>query len=236
MENTPKRAGFRAIEVLPWALCAGLCLSCAYTVDGPQYNRRLMGAVGHCDVHSVEMLTQSGKANVKVRDDAGRTPLALACISDCDDVAAILIERGSDVHASDDMGATPLMLAAANNSVDCLAILLQHDPDFLATRLDGVDALQLAAANGSVDCLTMLLEAGADPERFTAGARRTALMMAAQHGCARCVTLLLEAGANRAHEDRSGRTATDIAQEALVAATTDEDRAAIAACLDALQK
>ena len=163
MQNTRHSAGFRVSGAMPWVLCAGLCLSCAYTVDGPQYNKRLLGAVGDCNARAVDALTLHGDANVKVRDDAGRTPLALASMANCDDIAAILIERGSDVHASDDMGATPLMLAAANNSVDCLAILLQHDPGFLATRLDGVDALQLAAANGSVDCLTMLLEAGADP-------------------------------------------------------------------------
>ena len=101
--------------------------------------------------------------------------------------------------------------------------------------VDGVDALQLAAANGAVTCLELMLEAGADPERFTGGARRTALMMAAQHGCAECVVVLIGAGANPNHFDRTGRSAFDLAAAARQSAADDAHRAGLDAVLEVLK-
>jgi ankyrin repeat protein len=75
----------------------------------------------------VRLLVEAG-SNLEKRDHDGRTPLALAIMSNLFDIVEYLVLQGSDVNTSDNCGNTPL-LHAINSGLsinsDIVKILLQ---------------------------------------------------------------------------------------------------------------
>lgn len=94
---------------------------------------------------SVEKLFQLG-VPLDLGNNAGVTPLMLACQQAGTGSAKYLIEHGASVHKRDQQGRTPLMYAAQNPwGPDSIDFLLTHEAELEATDNDGRTALMHAA-------------------------------------------------------------------------------------------
>jgi uncharacterized protein len=113
------------------------------------------------------------------------TALHFAAFFGQPETAALLVERGADVHAvSPTFGdVTPLHSAAAANanSVELVHLLLEAGADPNARQGGGFTALHAAAQTGDTAMAEDLLARGADPSSVTDDGR-TALSIAEEQG------------------------------------------------------
>ena len=97
------------------------------------------------------------------RDD-GWTPLHSASFRNLVEVAAVLVDRGSEIEAPEDgFGNRPLHVAAGEGHAEMTEFLLLRGVDVNAVNDLNVTALYLAARAGSEEVSDLLLKAGADP-------------------------------------------------------------------------
>ncbi|XP_077194475.1 ankyrin repeat and SOCS box protein 15 isoform X2 [Paroedura picta] len=76
------------------------------------------------------------------------------------DIIALLLKNGGNVHLRDGYGVTPLGVAAENGHCDVLEHLIHKGGDVSATADDGSSILFEAAGGGNPDCIALLLEYG----------------------------------------------------------------------------
>jgi ankyrin repeat protein len=128
-------------------------------------------------------------ATARSSDDG--TALHFAAFFGQPQAAAILLERGADVHAvaSTFGNVTPLHSAAAAPSREIVRMLLEAGADANARQGGGFTALQAAAQNGDPEMARDLLEHGADRSAATDDGR-TALSIAEEQGHEEVATLL----------------------------------------------
>lgn len=67
--------------------------------------------------------------DLNVTDEAGLTPLHLACDRGLTSFIEILLEKGVNVNPQDNDGSTPLMLAAICDRPEIVKLLLSHGAD-----------------------------------------------------------------------------------------------------------
>ena len=102
-------------------------------------------------------------ADLTVRDDQARTPLALACLyPDVTLAAAIASVPGVDLNTTDSAGSTPLMWACVRNLPPVVDFLLSKGADKDATNMSGATALEIAIRMKHATCALLLIRAGAD--------------------------------------------------------------------------
>lgn len=94
-------------------------------------------------------------------NDAGYSPLILACYRGNIEVAKFLIENGSDINGTSSMG-TPLMSAVVKGNVEIVKALLGKKADVNASDANGVTALIYAVQFQNPDILSLLLQHKAD--------------------------------------------------------------------------
>uniref|UniRef100_A0A3B5MM52 CASK interacting protein 1 n=1 Tax=Xiphophorus couchianus TaxID=32473 RepID=A0A3B5MM52_9TELE len=156
-------------------ICVGMRLSSLFLTC------LLVCCVCHSSLQS-EMLLQH-QSNPCIVDNAGKTPLDLAC------------EFGR-------VGVVQLLLS----SNMCAALLEPKKGD--TADPNGTSPLHLAAKNGHIDIIRLLIQAGIDINRQTKAG--TALHEAALCGKTEVVRLLLESGINAAVRNTYSQTALDI--------------------------
>lgn len=96
--------------VLSHVRCCGLHLRC------------VLVCARHLQVESLQILAEYG-ADVRARDDVGRTALHWAAEKGQVEVVFALAELGALVNAADDTGSSPLHLAARKGQVEVLLVL-----------------------------------------------------------------------------------------------------------------
>jgi quinoprotein dehydrogenase-associated probable ABC transporter substrate-binding protein len=102
-------------------------------------------------------------ARIDAVDNAGLTPLAIACQNAKIKAAEALVSAGADVNAAVAKGGyTPLMLASLSGSSELATSLLGHGAKVNAVNPGGVTALMIAAANDRRNVVAVLLKSGAD--------------------------------------------------------------------------
>ena len=118
----------------------------------------LVDAAQGGDVRQVrEWLAHGADPNAKSR----WIPLHAACADGGYEVAAVLVEAGSDVNRyDDDDGYTPLHWAIEYDRTDVVRFLLDHGADPTALHGSGYAPLELAARFGAAGSVEALLEAG----------------------------------------------------------------------------
>jgi ankyrin repeat protein len=84
-------------------------------------------------------------ADPNVRDEAGVTPLHMACHYEESDIAALLLKHGADPNAKTDRGDTPLHWAASYGFAQTVRILLKSGAHRDARNTDGRTATMIAA-------------------------------------------------------------------------------------------
>ncbi|MEM7249069.1 MAG: ankyrin repeat domain-containing protein [Acidobacteriota bacterium] len=128
-------------------------------------------------------------------------------------LAVFLLEQGFDPNAADVDGHAPLRYAARNEpALEVLAALHAAGADLDQGNKAGITALTAACRHReSLPTIEWLLRAGADPDLVPKNGV-SALMKAVNSRVPEMVSLLLEHGADRAHRDKKGATALDLAR------------------------
>lgn len=106
------------------------------------------------------------RADVNLRDDAGRSALSLACERGHLEAVQLLVQYGADPDAADARGWSPLMHAAAAGRAPVLEWLLRSFRRLGQLRLERADragrtALHLAVEAGDGRCVRALRASGA---------------------------------------------------------------------------
>jgi ankyrin repeat protein len=149
---------------------------------------------GHKD--TVELLLDTGKADVDTADNDGWTPLMLAANNGHKDTVKLLLGTGQvNAYAKNNNGWTPLELAAQNGHKDTLELLLNTCKADIGAKVDDVWALlMLAAQDGHKDIVELLLSIDKVNLEAMSDDGWTPLMLAAQDGHKDTVELLLGTG------------------------------------------
>ena len=211
----------------PWVRLLALLLAAPAVMAAGSPN--LHEAVYAGDVEIVRELIRSG-ADVRLANDFGATPMALAATTGNVAMLQLLLEAGADANSPNAEGQTALMLVARTGNVDAAKLLLRHRADLHATESwGGQNALMWAAAQSQPAMLRFLLERGARVDaratvrdwqrRVTAEGRPkdmnrggfTALLFAAREGCIDCLQALKDGGADLDLPDPDEVTALNMA-------------------------
>lgn len=104
-------------------------------------------------------------AFVDPRDDAGRTPLMVACQKGDNAMCAVLLDRGASVRKIDKNGESALHHAARGKCIACVRTLLRQpreDPN--CCNFVGETPLHTACCAGSHTAVRFMLNSGGDPD------------------------------------------------------------------------
>lgn len=107
----------------------------------------------------IQVLLDSPKTNVEVRNAKDESPLMLAALKGQQDLVKRLIARDADVNKP---GWTPLHYAATGGHVAIMKELLENYAFIDAQSPNGSTPLMMAAMYGSAAAVQLLLDEGAD--------------------------------------------------------------------------
>jgi ankyrin repeat protein len=110
---------------------------------------------------SCHLLLRHG-ANVRAKDDEGRTALHWAALSGANKIIDSLLAAGADVHAKDNSGRTALHWATMDPDNATVQALLHHHANAKARDNEGDTPLHSAMQYGDSHLIDNLLAAGAD--------------------------------------------------------------------------
>ncbi len=124
----------------------------------------LMVAAAKGYLSIVQLLIDTGEANIHWRDSKGRFPLLAAACNGKAQTAEFLINRGADVHQRDDDGWTPLIGAVNYSQTSVIHCLLNNGADISAVDEQLYSPLHHAAMNCQLPIVKLLVDAGATSE------------------------------------------------------------------------
>jgi ankyrin repeat protein len=191
------------------------------------------------DLEMADLLLRAG-AKVVAANQAGATPLLLACVNGSSAMIGALVKAGADVNAPlTRSGDTALMIASRTGKIDAVKTLLDARANINTKETwGGTTALMWAAAERHSDVVKLLIDRGADvnaksnfvpsasgrgfegttpsatnpgkPEEFASGSL-TPLMFAAREGDLESARLLVAIGADVNALAADGKTALSLA-------------------------
>ncbi len=155
--------------------------------------------------------SQLAWADVKARDEKGKTALMKA--AELGDVKAInkLVERGAYVNARDDDYSTALMWAAIEGQVESIGALVRNGANVSVKDNNGKTALMWATGVGQVESIEALVRYGANVNAKDNNGY-TALMWAAIKGQVESIGVLVRCGGDVNARKNNGLTALMEAQ------------------------
>ena len=166
-------------------------------------------AEGHMEV--IRQLVKVGKADVNLRDLAGRTPIFYAVERNQPQALQLLLSLGADPNTKDNAGVTALMRASAKNYVDCQKILLrQKGIDVNAKDTLGRNAVTYGVYAPDVDIVQNLVSAKANINNVDLQGN-TPLINAIKAKNDRTAVFLIQQDANLTMANQAGETAFTLA-------------------------
>ena len=78
------------------------------------------------------------------------------------EIAKVLLDLGTDVHAQDKQGSTPLRLAVAAGHIETGKVLVEIGGSVLAQDAEGSTPMPFAAAAGHEEIVRILMKEGGD--------------------------------------------------------------------------
>src|SRR5579859_8066469 len=172
-------------------------------------NTPLHGAVLSGEPIVAAMLLDAG-APINALNQAGLSPLAIACRAANWPVAKFLLERGAKPTPPDGEPALVAAAGVADDESEGVKLLLKHRAAVNAVDARHRSALMTAAAEGHEQIARVLRAAGADVNLADRHGS-TALMEAARAGAVGIVALLAEAQPDARVRDSHGRDALTLA-------------------------
>lgn len=177
--------------------------------DASSTETPLMAAArhGHLDVANL-LLDHGCKADERVSQGDGWTPLLLACETDHPEMVKLLLSRTRDINARyGKYKYTQLHFAAEQNLRKSVSMLLDHGAD-LRIRDDRYEntAFELAIERGSVEAMDLFLTRGADLNFRNPLSLSTPLHVAASRGTPVVVERLLAKQAHLQAQNDFGET------------------------------
>ena len=172
-------------------------------------NTPLHGAVLSGEPTVAAMLLDAGAA-IDALNQAGASPLSIACRAANWPVLQFLLERGAKASLA---GGEPALVAAAgitDDDIKGVKLLLKHRAPVNTVDAKGRSALMAAAAEGHEQIARALIGAGADVNLLDQYGS-SALMEAAHAGANAVVQQLAQAQANAGARDQHGRDALTLA-------------------------
>jgi len=174
---------------------------------------------------SVRLMTTMMKRQKEVQSDIrtgkidiangyGYTPLQIAAHKGFAEIAAMLMDKGSDMEAQETLsGFTALQLAALNGQKETALLLLKKGAKINAAspRSLGVNSLMLALAKGKNDVALLLLESGADV-KTTMELGLTPIHYAAAKKAKTLAEMMIAQGADINARDNFGNTPLKLAR------------------------
>lgn len=125
----------------------------------PLRDNKLIWAVSEGDLAEVERLLDAGADLNEVNSEYVETPLLMAAMWNCTDIAMVLLEEGADPNLVPEGGWSALVQAGRSDNLELLAALLEEGADPNLPSLEGTTPLLEAT---SVEALQLLIGAGAD--------------------------------------------------------------------------
>jgi 26S proteasome non-ATPase regulatory subunit 10 len=122
-------------------------------------NRPIYQAAGGCDAKEVAQLLSLNPAALNITEDGGRTPLHVASARCCNNVIALLLERGAELEMKGRTGETPLHVAAQEGCQAAVVMLVNKGANMNAEDKDGYTPLKRAIdyqQDKTVELLRML--------------------------------------------------------------------------------
>lgn len=129
---------------------------------GPAGAGEVHGAAASGDLAAVRSLIEGDSSLLEQRNEAGSTPLHVACENGFVDIARYLVEAGADIGAGDNENSRPIHVAALGGSVEILGMLLELGEQFDVRDDNGMTPLLFTGYRGSADAFRFLVEHGAD--------------------------------------------------------------------------
>uniref|UniRef100_A0A182QY78 Uncharacterized protein n=1 Tax=Anopheles farauti TaxID=69004 RepID=A0A182QY78_9DIPT len=144
----------RNIRTLKFLLRSG----CSFTGE----SLCLIKAVYTRSLEMVRFVVEHCKPALLVRDPYDSTPLHVAIAIDCNEIAAFLIESGTDVNASSKFGDTPLHVAARHGNIVAARMLILKYAAIDERNASGLTPLMQAMYSRNLDIMKLLIGAGAN--------------------------------------------------------------------------
>ena len=142
-------AALGRVERLEALLAGDPALAAARSADGfTALHFPAFFGVGEAAAATRALIGSGADVNARSDNPLSVLPIHSAVAGNHDDVVAILIEAGADVHATQRHGWTPLHGAAQNGSLASVERLLAAGADPAARNHDGTSAIELARAAG----------------------------------------------------------------------------------------
>ncbi len=193
----------------PEAVLTLLANGASPLTSDPEGNTPLHGAVLSAEPAVAAMLLDA-EAPLDVLNEAGLSPLAVACRAANWTLARFLLERGASTAPAHGEPALVAAAGIADDDVTGVRLLLKHRAALNAVDGRGRHALLSAAAEGHEAIARALCSAGADIALVDRHGRN-ALMEAAHAGASGIVQLLAEARSDVHQRDVHGRDALTLA-------------------------
>ncbi len=123
--------------------------------------RTIFDIARHGTTNELDSLMQEDPKAIDLRNEAGYTPLILACYHGNEEVVYALIEQVKDIDGSSEMG-TPLMAATVKGYASIVKALLEKGANPNISDANGTTALHYATMFQLEDIVKMLVDANAD--------------------------------------------------------------------------
>ncbi len=120
-----------------------ICLFALFFIQTAIAQKKIFEIARSGSIEELEQLVSSDPDVINYKNEAGYSPLILACYHGNNDVAKYLIKNMKDINGSSDYG-TPLMAAVVKNNVDLVSMLLKKNADPNISDGNGTTALLYA--------------------------------------------------------------------------------------------
>ena len=154
---------------------------------------------------TVRSLLEMG-AEVKGKDQNGRTALWEGVSNGHEGVVKLLLENGAEVDSKSNNGRTPLSRAVSQGHEAVIKLLLENSADVNSKDNTGRTPLSWAASHGDETVVKLLLENGAEVDSKDNSGQTPLSWAAASDWPEAVIKPLLENGAEVDSKDRGGRT------------------------------
>jgi cytohesin len=154
-------------------------------------------------------LLQAGEAEVKRRDNTGRTLLHRATAVNRAELVEMLLARGAEVNAADATGITPLHIAAASGMPEVAGKLLARGADLTARDRQGHSPFDTARIYEQAVMMDFFLPAAMPDSRDEQG--NTPLHLAVFYARPKVVQQMLARGVNLETANNDGHTPLHLA-------------------------